>query len=44
MTAACIRIAAESLTEENEDKPISDQINSRFSLAGWFNNQFNQGE
>ena len=44
LSAACIRIAAEGLTEEIEDKPISDQIISRFSLAGWFNNQFNHGE
>ncbi len=38
LSAACIRIAVESLTEEIEDKPISDQVRTRFSLAGWFNN------
>jgi hypothetical protein len=31
-------VAVESLIEEIENKPISSQINSRFSLAGWFNN------
>ncbi len=44
LSAASRRIASEGLAEEIEDKPISDQIDSRFSLAGWFNNQFNQGE
>lgn len=44
LSAASRRIASEGLAEEIEDNPVSSQINSRFSLAGGFSNQFNQGE
>ena len=43
LSAASRRIAAEGLIAEIESKPISNQINLRFTLEGWFKNQFNQG-
>jgi hypothetical protein len=38
LSAASRRIASEGLAEEIEDNPISYQVRTRFSLAGWFNN------